>query len=188
MKNITPKICRTCGCSFPGGPRAWYCPACRAERVRIRNAEQKQRKRSGKVIPVGAIIRCELCGKEVIKNGGSQRFCEECGVKHLKEVDNSQSLEWKRKNMDKIRESKRKISQQRHADDESVQSGYPGVCWDKGKRKWRASVSLNRKCTTVINTSDKDIAILAKKEAQSLLEKGELTREMILKIREKYRK
>ena len=29
---LKPRVCRQCGATFLGGPRAWYCPDCRAER------------------------------------------------------------------------------------------------------------------------------------------------------------
>ena len=67
----------------------------------IHDKEFKERKRAGNVIPVGSIIKCEICGKEIIKKGGLQRYCEKCAAKHLKEVDNQQSLAWKKENPEK---------------------------------------------------------------------------------------
>ena len=31
---LKDRTCRTCGTTFKGDPRAWYCPTCRAERER----------------------------------------------------------------------------------------------------------------------------------------------------------
>lgn len=59
MNAILPRICKECGKSFPGGPRAWYCPDCRRERKK-HDKEFKERKRSGKVIPNGSVIKCEI--------------------------------------------------------------------------------------------------------------------------------
>lgn len=143
-KNLLPRICRTCGVSFLGGPRAWYCPQCRDERKREALKRFRQRKGTSEHIPLGSIIQCEICGKDIIKNSGRQRYCKECAVKHLKEEDNKQSLEWKRKYPEKIKEGKRKLSKQRHRD-EGKQSGIKYISWDKGSKKWRVTPYLNGK-------------------------------------------
>ena len=93
-KTLGIRTCRQCGSEFLGGPRAWYCPTCREERKKRHDREFKERKRAGKVIPVGSSIRCETCGKDMIKNGGFHRFCDECAANHLKQVDNAQSIAW----------------------------------------------------------------------------------------------
>lgn len=159
--NILPRVCRECGATFQGGPRAWYCPECRAERKKIQTKEYKQRKKAGKTVPVGSLIKCEICGKEIVKSGGSQRFCSECAAKHLKEVDNQQSLEWKKSNPEKVRESKRKMSKARHATGESHESGVKGVTWDKGKKKWIVKINYKGKQYRIMQTSDMDEAIRA---------------------------
>ena len=65
----------------------------------------------------GFISKREICGKDIIKTGGPQRFCDDCAKIHLKELDNMQSLDWKRNNPEKYRESKRKFSKKRYAED-----------------------------------------------------------------------
>lgn len=168
--NILPRTCRECGSTFLGGPRAWYCPACRIERIRKREKEYRERKKAGKTVPVGSIIKCELCGKEIIKNGGPQRFCPECAAKHLKEVDNQQSLEWKRANPEKMRESKRKISKERHATGERFESGVKGVHWDKAKKKWIVRICFNGKQYRIAQVNDKNDAIKIKNEFASFVD------------------
>ena len=99
---IRMRICRQCGRQFLGGPHAWYCPECRAERKR----EQTNRcKRDGAVRKLGSIDHCQICGKEYIVEGGLQRYCASCAAKHLKEVDNAASLEYKKKNPEKIKKA-----------------------------------------------------------------------------------
>lgn len=168
--NILPRVCRECGATFQGGPRAWYCPECRAERKKIQTKEYKQRKKAGKTVPVGSLIKCEICGKEIVKSSGSQRFCQECAARHLKEIDNQQSLEWKKANPEKVRESKRKTSKERHATGESRESGVKGVTWDKGKKKWIVNINYKGKQYRIAQTSDIDEAIKIKEESDSFMD------------------
>lgn len=165
--NILPRTCKECGCSFLGGPRAWYCPTCRKERTKRQNTDFKMRKKAGKIVPIGSTIKCELCGKDIIKHGGLQRFCEECAAIHLKAVDNLQSLEWKTNNPEKIKESKRNISKARHTQ-ESIKSGVKGVHWDKGKRLWCACINLKGRQYKIVYSKDISLVIQARKEAESL--------------------
>ena len=125
------------------------------------------RKKAGKTIPVGSVIKCELCGKDIIKNSGLQKFCEECATKHLKSADNQQSLEWKMNNPEKIRESKRSISKMRHSQ-EPVKSGVKGVHWDKGKQLWCACINLKGRQYKIVYSKDIVLAIQARREAESL--------------------
>lgn len=182
QKNMLPRICWECGRSFLGGPRAWYCSECRVDRRKIHDKEFKERKRAGNVIPVGSIIKCEICGKEIIKKGGLQKYCEECAAKHLKEVDNQQSLAWKKENPEKIKEAKRKLSKQRYSQGEMDQSGVVGVLWDKGSKRWQAGVYFDGKKYCILRTKDKDLAISARKEAGSIQGIDDIN-----KLKEKYK-
>ena len=161
--NMLPRICRECGVTFSGGPRAWYCPTCRAERSRQHNKQHKMRKRNGVVVPIGSVISCEICGKETVKNSGQQRFCKECAPQHLKEIDNAQSLRWKAENPEKDKESKRVLSKIRHAE-EGKQSGVKHIIWDKGSRKWKVCPYRDGKQHTIGRYSDLE-------EAKAALEK-----------------
>ena len=138
-KNMMPRICKICGAQFVGGPRAWHCQTCRAERRRQQNRDFKIRQRNGKVIPVGCIIKCELCGADIIKTSGSKRFCEECAEKHLKQVDNEQSQKWKAENKEKYIKAKRDFGKKR-SNEKGQASGCKYISWDKERRKWRVSV------------------------------------------------
>lgn len=162
-KNMLPRVCRECRNTFPGGPRAWYCPACRAERARMHDKINKARRRAGDVLPLGSFIKCEVCGAEIVKNGGRQRYCESCAAAHLKEVDNRQSLEWKAKNPEKIKESKRALSKKRHEED-GKESGIKYITWDKGCKKWRVRPYINGEQINAGRFDDLDEAIKALEE------------------------
>lgn len=133
---LLARICRECGIEFLGGPRAWYCPKCRLIRKKEADKRMKQKRKTLDYIPLGSVIHCKMCGKETIKNSGQQLYCPECAPVHLKEIDNAQSLEWKRKHPDKIREGKRNLSKRRHGE-EGKESGIKYISWDKAKKKWK---------------------------------------------------
>lgn len=97
MKNIYPRTCRTCGVSFMGGPRAWYCPNCRKDRERER---KKKYNKYGHERTLGGVDRCIRCGKEYVITGGRQKYCSECAEEAVKEIDRKQGLEWYKANAD----------------------------------------------------------------------------------------
>lgn len=142
--NLSPRVCRTCGTQFIGGPRAFYCPDCREERKKKQIKEYRQRKKAGIVREIGSISLCEICGAEYVVAGGKHRFCEKCSLPHLKEVDNKQSLLWKANNPEKIREGKRALSKKRHSADGKT-SGIKYIIWDKGHMKWKVVPYVNGK-------------------------------------------
>ena len=96
---IQDRLCKTCGCSFQGGPRAYYCPECRYNRQRER---QQGYKIYGSVRPLGSIDKCKRCGKDYIVNGGLQQFCSECKPVHTAEYDRTTSLEFYGQHKEKI--------------------------------------------------------------------------------------
>lgn len=86
---IYDRICRTCGVNFKGGPRAFYCPSCRAERKRI---QKKIYNANGYSRKLGDTDYCGHCGKAYIIKSGLQRFCPECSKLHVKTVDRKRAL------------------------------------------------------------------------------------------------
>ena len=104
--SLLPRICRTCGLSFEGGPRAWYCPTCREERVRQQLLDYKHRKSRGLTRKIGETYRCEACGGTYILSGGLQRYCDICAPIQYKSLDNSQSRAWNSAHPNEIRQSK----------------------------------------------------------------------------------
>lgn len=92
---IRLRTCRECGSVFPGGPRAWYCPACRE--VRKKEAAARYR-RAGAQRPIGSTDHCTICGKEYIVNAGHQRYCPDCAPEAIREVDREASKRWNAEN------------------------------------------------------------------------------------------
>lgn len=182
--NILPRVCRTCGITFDGGPRAWYCPACRKERERKSNREFKQRKKSGNVVPLGSIIKCQMCGKDIIKNSGLQQYCELCAAKHLIAVDNEQSLKWKRENHEKIIESKRKCRKNRHANEKTIDTLMNGVAWDKGGHTFKAYVQVDGKQVIIIKSIMWQRAFSARIAADKIIAKRDISVDDVYKIRD----
>lgn len=96
------RICKQCGRSFQGGPRAFYCTSCRMERKRIQKANYIHRRRMGNVRLIGSKDRCEICGKEYIVVGSLQRFCPDCQPIHAREYDQKTAIEFYHSNKDRI--------------------------------------------------------------------------------------
>lgn len=107
VNNLRPRTCKECGATFKGGPRAWYCPRCRAERQAQQNREYQERKKRGSTRKIGQKYPCEICGKMYILSSGLQRYCAECAVNHLKEIDNKQSREWNKSHPERMAEHKK---------------------------------------------------------------------------------
>lgn len=185
--NILPRICRTCGTSFLGGPRAFYCQECRQERKKQQSKRYKERIKHGSVTTLGSIIQCESCGCNIIKCGGLQRFCHQCAKKHLKIIDNQQSLDWNKNNQVKVKKSKKLYNDKKQATGIHKNSGIPGVNWDTVKSKWIACVSVNHRQIKIVTTSNINVAKSAREEAQKAKETGLLTDDFINILKSKYR-
>lgn len=99
MSIFDNRVCRACGITFSGGPRAWYCPSCREERRRERERLHKQK---GSNRPLGSTDYCVACGKPYIVNGGLQKYCPKCAPKEVAKIDRKQSLEYYGKNKEQI--------------------------------------------------------------------------------------
>lgn len=100
------RVCRGCGITFSGGPRAWYCPDCREERRRARervyNTHPSKR-------PLGSTDICECCGAEYIVASGLQKYCPKCQPTMHKKIDNEQGIKYYHEQVDKTeRNAKRR--------------------------------------------------------------------------------
>lgn len=95
-------FCETCGHAFKGGPRARFCPTCRAERRKEQSAACWRRKRLGEVRELGSVDKCCICGREYIVHGGNQRYCPMCAADAVAAIDRRQGLEWYAKHKDTI--------------------------------------------------------------------------------------
>lgn len=97
---VKDRICKQCGKTFPGGPRAWYCPECRSERKKQQAAIRRQR--PGPNRPLGSIDHCVVCGKEYVVKGGMQKYCEDCAKSAVAEKDRAAGIAYYRENKDAI--------------------------------------------------------------------------------------
>lgn len=90
---IRSRVCRECGQTFQGGPRAWYCPECRAERKK----EQKHRyQTAGAVRPIGSTDVCARCGQEYTVSNGLQKYCPDCADEAIRAVVAAHKREYNR--------------------------------------------------------------------------------------------
>jgi len=92
MKNMYDKICRQCGSSFLGGPRAFYCPACRDIRRKEHNARFAAKGKADR--PIGSTDKCKVCGGDYIVNSARQIYCCACAPDRYKAVDRVQGLDY----------------------------------------------------------------------------------------------
>jgi predicted DNA-binding transcriptional regulator AlpA len=99
---IQDRTCRECGCSFEGGPRAYYCQTCREERRRRQNTEGKAKARKGLTRKLGSIDTCQRCKNEYTVNSGLQRFCPDCQPQHTLEYDRETSLPFYHEHKERI--------------------------------------------------------------------------------------
>lgn len=103
---VRNRVCRQCGVTFPGGPRAWYCPSCRSDR---RREADKQRKKTGTARPLGSTDICKRCGKEYIVNSGMQMYCNDCAEIAVKEKVRGHKREYYAENRDALNDHKREV-------------------------------------------------------------------------------
>ena len=105
---LMERTCKTCGKTFSGGPRAYYCPYCREERKRAR---ERQYKANGASRKLGSIDQCARCWKDYVVVSGLQRYCPDCAKDALLENERPKSrayMEQRRKsgtldkNLDRI--------------------------------------------------------------------------------------
>lgn len=103
--SLANRICRECGVTFRGGPRAWYCPDCREER---RKAKEREYKKNGPRRKIGSTDTCEICGQKYIVDGGLQRYCKKCAPEAIRQKDIDQAKEWNAENAERIKELRQK--------------------------------------------------------------------------------
>lgn len=98
-KVIRERVCRQCSANFLGGPRAWYCPACRIKRRR--ESDRKFRGKGRKADrPIGSTGKCIVCGNDYIVNSSRQKYCPECAHDAIRQTDREASKKWNRDHKD----------------------------------------------------------------------------------------
>lgn len=109
---IKDRICRQCGKTFPGGPRAWYCPVCSSIRKKQRAAIRRQNPIPNR--PLGSKDYCLVCGREYIVMSGLQKYCKDCAKGAIAEKDRDAGIAYYYANKDRInqvRYEKRKVKE-----------------------------------------------------------------------------
>lgn len=147
QNTIRDRVCRQCGVIFPGGPRAFYCPECRAERKREQSRRNKQLKRAGKSDVIGETIRrCEVCGEKFIIAAARQKYCKKCAPAAIRDVDRQQCRGWLKRSVEKYGDSyrvSRNLSRQVQYDKKCV------ICGKDFVTKTRSTVCSDKKCLKI---------------------------------------
>lgn len=94
---VKDRVCRQCGAVFQGGPRAWYCPACREER---RHDADRRHKSKGTMRPLGSTDICTVCGKPYTVKSARQKYCPACAYEAVRAVDRPESRAWNQSHKD----------------------------------------------------------------------------------------
>ena len=112
---VKDRTCRQCGKSFPGGPRAWYCPDCRLDRSWARGRENCRKRRQGiaSARPLGSTDYCVVCGQPYMVKSARQKYCPQCAPDAIRKVDKDQTKRWIEEHKDTYypeRNKKRRMS------------------------------------------------------------------------------
>ena len=108
---VLDRTCRQCGATFQGGPRAWYCPSCRADR---RREQDRKRSKSGTARPIGSTDLCVKCGGEYIVASGRQKYCPNCAAQAVNQTVKTHKRQYAADRKDKITEYKAAMTSNRH--------------------------------------------------------------------------
>lgn len=141
MRHITDKTCKSCGVTFPGGPRAWYCPTCRMERAKAANREHKKRKRLGVSRKVGDLQICVDCRKQYAYYIGASERCRECAKKYGKIIDLQKSKDWNANNKSEYLKAKRDFENRKRQETAPVKTGEKYIYFDRGKNRYRVIIN-----------------------------------------------
>ena len=107
---LKPRTCCQCGAVFSGGPRARYCPDCRAERKR---AADRRCRANGPERPIGSVDKCTICGTEYIVRSGLQRYCDGCADSAIKAIDRAAGIAYYADNRDAIKARRAELRKDR---------------------------------------------------------------------------
>lgn len=107
---IRDRVCRECGVTFPGGPRAWYCQSCRAERTK---EAAKRYHKNGAARKIGSMDHCERCGAEYTVESGRQRYCKACAEEATRENVHAHKRMYMEEHKETFNEHKRIMRQDR---------------------------------------------------------------------------
>lgn len=106
---VADRICRQCGATFPGGPRAWYCPDCRAER---RRAESAKRGKPSRLL--GSEDLCIVCGNPYIVKSSRQKYCPSCAPEAVGRAVREHKRQYAAERAEQMAQYKIEMSSSRH--------------------------------------------------------------------------
>lgn len=133
---ILPRTCRQCGAVFDGGPRAWYCPMCRAERAKEASARYKRKGKADR--PLGSVDKCVICGKEYTVNSARQKYCSDCAYEAVRAIDRPMSKKWNQEHKETcypVKNAKRNQERKEHPE---IIRAKEREYWSKNKDKLSA--------------------------------------------------
>lgn len=190
---LRERVCRTCGSTFLGGPRAWYCPNCRAERARVANREAKARARAGKTRRLGSTDICQICGKEYTVEGGLQRYCPECAPAAIQTIARTQSREWMTDHREEAVARKKEIAKNRRVCTvcgQGFYSRYPSVTCSAEcatvLKAYRQAVADHKRRGTPVPTMEAVVQRLAMKSGVPGVSRSRNGKRWVTKYKNKY--
>lgn len=134
---VKPRTCRQCGAVFDGGPRAWYCPACRKERARQSDARYRSK---GCVAdrPLGSTDKCVRCGSEYVVKSARQKYCPDCAYDAVREADRPASRAWNQQHKDTYYPQKNEKRNAQRRDNPDATRQKERAYWSQNRDKQRA--------------------------------------------------
>lgn len=108
---VQDRQCRQCGTTFRGGPRAWYCPSCRAEREHERSRNYR---RDGFGRQLGSTDLCVRCGGEYTVTSGRQKYCPDCREQGVNEAVRQHKRQYAAERADQMAKYKADMTSNRH--------------------------------------------------------------------------
>lgn len=123
---VKDRVCRQCGMVFRGGPRAWYCPDCRAERQHDADARYRSKGRKADR-PLGSIDHCTVCGNPYTVKAARQKYCPDCAKEAVRAADRPKSRQWNQEHKETYypdknaqrREARKRDSEKAHEKDKT---------------------------------------------------------------------
>lgn len=145
---IMTRTCRACGATFLGGPRAWYCPECRADRAKASSRESKARAKAGTARKIGSTDICQICGQKYIVNGSLQKYCPDCAKDAVQQIDREQSRAWANAHRESLLDRKKRLVQTRKICVVCGSQFYTGT----------ATVTCSQNCAKILKSYNQAVA------------------------------
>lgn len=133
---VLPRTCRQCGAVFDGGPRAWYCPACRIERKK--ESKSRMRKKGKADRPLGSVDQCTVCGKDYIVKSARQKYCPDCAYEAVRAADRPMSKKWNQEHKETYYPARNAKRNQERKEHPEIIRAKENAYWQQNKDKLAA--------------------------------------------------